>query len=130
MSSIFERFELASFKRLYNNAKSVAKRNNKPTLLVLIDMIRCILKDHVGYMEYNLFNFVNKSKEKRDTYVTFDYSQYLYKTMNDPEGIKLFNSKLAFNKIFKDYLGRDFLDISNSTFEDFIERTILSKSNF
>ena len=119
MSSIFDRFELASFKRLYNNASSVAKRNNKLTLAVLFDMANCILKDHVGYMEYNLFNFVNKPQKLRDTYVTFDYSQYLFKTLNDPEGIKLFNSKLAFNKIFKDYIGRDFLDISNSSFEEF-----------
>lgn len=119
MSSIFDRFELASFKRLYNNASSVAKRNNKLTLVVLFDMVNCILKDHVGYMEYNLFNFVNKPQKLRDTYVTFDYSQYLFKTLNDPEGIKLFNSKLAFNKIFKDYIGRDFLDISNSSFEEF-----------
>lgn len=119
MSSIFDRFELASFKRLYNNASSVAKRNNKLTLAVLFDMVNCILKDHVGYMEYNLFNFVNKPQKLRDTYVTFDYSQYLFKTLNDPEGIKLFNSKLAFNKIFKDYIGRDFLDISNSSFEEF-----------
>ena len=121
MSSIFDRFELASIKRLLNNAKEVHRYSRVPTLFILCDMASCILKDHIGYMEYNLFHFVNKPKEKRDTYVTFDYSQNLFKTLNDPKYIDIFNDKLQFNKIFKDYLGRDFLDIGESTFEQFEE---------
>ena len=119
MGSIFDRFELASFKRMYNNAKAVHDYSGVNTLYILFDMAKCILNDHVGFMEYNLFHFVKKSKKDRDTYVTFDYSQNLFKTLNDKEHIALFNDKLQFNKIFKDYLGRDFLDISESSFEDF-----------
>ncbi len=119
MSSIFDRFELSSFKRLYENAKAVHDYSGKSTLLILFDMAQCILNDHIGYMEYNLFHFVGKSKEDRKTYVNFDYSQNLFKTLNDREYIGLFNDKLEFNRIFKDYLGRDFLDIANSEFEDF-----------
>ncbi len=119
MSSIFDRFELSSFKRMYENAAAVHKYSGKNTLLILIDMANCILHDHIGYMEYNLFHFVNKSKKDRQTYVTFDYSQYLFKTLNEKEYIDLFNDKLKFNVIFKDFLGRDFLNISESSFEDF-----------
>ena len=119
MSSIFDRFELSSFKRMYENAKAVHEYSGKNTLLILFDMAQCILNDHIGYMEYNLFHFVNKSREKRKTYVNFDYSQYLFKTLNDKEYIDLFNDKLAFNEIFRDYLGRQFLNIENSEYEDF-----------
>ena len=119
MSSIFDRFELASFKRMYANAKAVHDHSGKNTLLILIDMAQCILNDHIGYMEYNLFHFVNKSREDRKTYVTFDYSQHLFKTLNDPEYLALFNDKLSFNKIFKEYLGREFLDISEASLDDF-----------
>ena len=119
MSSILDRFELASFKRMLNNAKQVHKYSGKPTLYILFDMAKCILVDHVGYMEYNLFHFVNKNKKQRDTYVTFDYSQHLFKTLNNPEYIEVFNDKLSFNKLFKDYLGRGFLDVVNSTYEQF-----------
>lgn len=121
MSSIFDRFELASFKRMYHNAKEVHAYSGKPTLFILIDMAKCILKDHVGYMEYNLFHFVDKPQAKRDTYVTFEYSQSLFKKLNDPEYIPLFNDKLSFNKVFKDYLGREFLDISQAEFAEFEE---------
>ena len=119
MSSIFDRFELQSFKRMYDNAKAVHKYSHKNTLFILMDMAKCILKDHVGYMEYNLFHFVNKPQNKRDTYVNFDYSQYLFKTLNEKEYIDLFNDKLQFNEIFKDYLGRDFLNIEKASYEDF-----------
>ncbi len=119
MSSILDRFELASFKRMYANAKAVHDHSGKNTLLILIDMAQCILNDHIGYMEYNLFHFVNKSREDRKTYVTFDYSQHLFKSLNDSEYIGLFNDKLKFNQIFKELLGREFLDIGNSEFEDF-----------
>ncbi|MBQ6334188.1 MAG: hypothetical protein IJI46_03850 [Erysipelotrichaceae bacterium] len=120
MSSIFDRFELSSFKRMYANARAVHEYSGKNTLFILADMALCILNDHIGYMEYNLFHFVDKPKEKRKTYVTFDYSQYLFKKLNDPEYIELFNDKLKFNVIFKDLLGREFLDINNSTYEDFV----------
>ena len=116
MSSIFDRFELSSFKRMYENAKAVHEYSGKNTLLILFDMAQCILNDHIGYMEYNLFHFVNKSREKRKTYVNFDYSQYLFKTLNDKEYIDLFNDKRAFNEIFRDYLGRQFLNIENSEY--------------
>ncbi len=120
MSSIFDRFELSSFQRLWNNAKAVHEYSHKPTLLILADMARCILFDHVGYMEYNLFHFVGKPQKLRDTYVIFDYSQYLFKTLNDPDCLVLFNDKLSFNKIFKDYLGRGFLDIAEASYDDFV----------
>lgn len=104
---------------MINNARSVHERSGKPTLLILLDMAKCILRDHVGYMEYNLFNFVSKNQSQRDTYVNFDYSQNLFRTLNDPEYSRLFNDKLEFNRIFSQYLGREYLDISQSTFEDF-----------
>ena len=120
MSSIFDRFELSSFQRLWNNAVAVHKLSRKPVLFILADMACCILFDHVGYMEYNLFHFIGKSKRQRDTYVTFDYSQHLFKTLNDPDYLQLFNDKLSFNKIFHDYLGREFLDISETDYDDFV----------
>lgn len=121
MSSILNRFELASFKRLFNNANQVHKFSGKNTLLILIDMGICIFRDKVGYMEYNLFNFANKPQSKRNTYVTFEYSQNLFKTLNDKEATAVFNDKLQFNKIFLDIMGRDFIDIGESTYEDFVK---------
>lgn len=132
MSSIWDRFEWESIRRMINNAKEVHKYSGRPTLFILFDMAVCILKDHVGYMEYNLFHFVGKSGKDRFTYITFDDSQKLFKILNDPEYIPLFNDKLSFNRIFKDYLGRGFLDLNEATEEEFIsfckgKKTVFAK---
>ena len=119
--SILNRFELASIKRMFNNAKSVSKYSGKSFLYVLFDMASCILNDNIGYMEYNLFHFVGKSKELRKTYIDFNHSQTLFRMLNDREYMENFDSKLKFNEIFKEFIGRDFIDAANCTDEEFKE---------
>jgi len=113
LSSILNRFELASIKRMLNNARMVSNYSSKSLLYVLFDMSKSILKDNVGYMEYNLFNFVNKDENQRKTYVTFNESQSLFKLLNDRDYMEIFNNKLVFNERFKDYIGREFIDAAH-----------------
>lgn len=119
MKSIFNRFELASIKRMFNNAYSVSKYSGKSMLYVLIDMSKCILKYNIGYMEYNLFHFVGKPQELRDTYVDFNHSQALFRILNDRAYMDNFDNKLKFNKIFSEYLGREFIDAAHCSDEEF-----------
>lgn len=112
-SSILNRFELASIGRMLNNAKQVAKYSNKSIVYVLFDMSKCILKDNIGYMEYNLFHFIDKPESLRKTYVDFNHSQALFKKLNDKEYMDIFDNKLMFNEKFKDYIGRDFIDAAH-----------------
>lgn len=118
-SSILNRFELASISRMIHNARMVSKYSGKPVLSVLFDMSKCILNDNIGYMEYNLFHFVDKSKEDRKTYVDFNHSQKLFKILNDREYMDIFDNKLIFNDHFKDYLGREFIDAAHCSDEQF-----------
>ena len=120
LKSTLDRFELASIKRMYENAKTVKKHSGGSMLFILSDMGKCILKDNIGYMEYNLFNFKGKPKKVRDTYITFDKSQKLFKTLNDPNYLEVFDNKLLFNEKFKDFIGRDFIDAAHCSDEQFI----------
>lgn len=119
MNSILNRFELASIKRMFNNARMVAKYSNKSIIYVLFDMSKCILKDNIGYMEYNLFHFVGKSQELRNTYVDFNHSQALFRMLNDRDYMNVFDNKLIFNERFKDYIGREFIDAAHCSREEF-----------
>ena len=118
-SSIFDRFELASFKRMYNNALQVAKYSGKSIFYVLFDMSKAILKDNIGYMEYNLFHFIDKPEQLRKTYVDFNHSQALFKMLNDPNYMDVFDNKLIFNEKFKQYIGRDFIDAAHCSDAEF-----------
>lgn len=118
-SSILNRFELASIQRMINNARMVSNYSGKPVLSVLFDMSKCILNDNIGYMEYNLFHFVDKSEKDRKTYVDFNHSQKLFKMLNDKEYMNIFDNKLLFNERFKEYLGREFIDAAYCSDEEF-----------
>lgn len=113
IKSILNRFELASISRMLNNASHVASYSGKSIIFVLADMAKCILKDNIGYMEYNLFHFVDKTEEDRKTYVDFNHSQKLFSLLNDRAYMDDFDNKLKFNEIFKEYIGRDFIDAAH-----------------
>ena len=115
------RFELASIKRMINNARMVSKDSNHSIFYVLIDMSKCILKDNIGYMEYNLFNFVDKPDNLRKTYLDFNHSQALFNMLNDRNYTGIFSDKLKFNERFKDYIGREFIDAAHCSLQEFKE---------
>lgn len=119
LKTILDRFELDSIRRMINNAKMVANYSNHSFLYVLFDMSKCILKENVGYMEYNFFHYIDKPKDKRDTYVTFDKSKKIYNMLNDDKYIDIFDNKLLFNAKFSDYLGREFIDAAHCSLKDF-----------
>lgn len=110
---ILDRFELASIKRMIVNARNVAKYSKHSIFYVLIDMSKCILNDNIGYMEYNLFHFIDKPQEKRNTYIDFNKSQKIFKMLNDRNYLEVFDNKLKFNELFKEYIGRDFVDAAH-----------------
>ena len=119
LGAILNRFELASIKRMFNNAQMVANYSGKSIFYVLLDMSKCILNDNIGYMEYNLFHFVDKSQEDRKTYIDFNHSQKLFKMLNDSKYMDIFDNKLIFNDYFKEYLGREFIDAAHCSDEEF-----------
>lgn len=117
--AIFNRFEPSAIKRMFNNAKMVSSYSGKPFLYVMADMSKCILKYNVGYMEYNLFHFVDKTQAQRDTYITFNQSQALFSMLNDRAYMDNFDNKLKFDELFKDYIGREFIDAAHCSFNEF-----------
>ena len=121
LKTIFDRFELASIARMFNNARQVAKYSKKSFFYVLYDMSKCILNDGIGYMEYNLFHFIDKPKELRDTYITFNTSQKLFNLLNNREYMDVFDNKLLFNDKFKKYIGRDFIDAAHCSDDEFMK---------
>lgn len=119
--SILNRFELASIFRMINNAKAVSNYSGRSFAYVFMDMAKSIINDNVGYMEYNLFHFIDKPTELRKTYVDFNHSQKLFKMLNDREYMDVFDNKLKFNNKFKDFIGREFIDAAHCTDEEFRE---------
>lgn len=68
------------------------------------------------YFQYEFYNY--KSRERRK-YMTFSKLRYTMNVCNDPSKRELFDDKALFNKTFADYLFRDWLDVTEASYEEF-----------
>ena len=118
---LFRRIRHMSFDRMNDMISRVKKESNKPYLYILFDMIFCAIRYNVGYLDYYVFGFIFCSSSERKTYMTMPVNNRLFKDLNDSDMAKSFDDKLKFNQIFNEYLGREWLDLRVSTFEQFVE---------
>ncbi len=122
---LIQRIKQMDLKNMLKQAKIVNKRCGKPTLFVLVDMIYCGCKYLAGYMDYVVFEFYNLNKKQRATQVTRGINNNIVKALNNKESWHIFDKKDEFNRVFKDFLKRGWLDVENSTpneFEEFCKK--------
>lgn len=82
-------------------------------------MILCLLKYSASPNNYDKFQFYKLNASQRKTYVTYGISQRMIKKFNNQDDIDYFEDKLKFAQTFKNEFKRDFLSVSEMTFEDF-----------
>ena len=109
------------FKEYFNKAEEIGNKINKSKFNVLFDMAKCALKYGSGYMDYFEFEFYLLNDEERSTYLTGRYNNEIIKKYNKREYWHILSDKVEFNNRFKDYLGRDFIDLKTASFKDFKE---------
>ena len=108
-----------NYKQMLEVIDKVHKRSGKSKIYLFFDMIICSLKYQAGYMDYYVFNFENLKSNIRKTFITRGINNNYIRTMNNREYYHLFDNKIEFNNLFKKYLNRDYLDLNNSTLEEF-----------
>ena len=114
--------------KLNKLASDIAKRNNKSVSYVKRDMIKNFLKYGIGYTDYLKGDYINLTKEQKKTFVTTKSFYKILSYLNNPKYDATMSDKLVFNKIFKDYLGREFIDLRTTSVEDF-KKFLKNKKN-
>lgn len=109
----------ASFKKMFKVIDDVAKKTDKSKLFLFFDMINCSIRYGAGYNDYNIFAFYNMNSKQRKTYMTRVKNKKLISYCNNPEYSHIFCNKNEFNKVYKNYLNREYLDLEKVTFEEF-----------
>ncbi len=107
------------FKNFFRIAKKVSKKAKKPTIYILIDMMICGIKYQAGYMDYQEFEFYLLNKNERKTYLTRGINNAIVSKYNNKDYWHILNDKIEFNNKFKKYLNRDYLDLRNTSINDF-----------
>ena len=119
IKNLFRRIKTASFKRMFNNIEVVHNETGISKIIIFFDMLYCGLFKNIGYLDYFIFGFAGKPKSKRKTYMTYNHNTSLFKMVDDEKLSYLLKDKLAFNKHYKDYIGRNFFDPKEGDLEEF-----------
>ena len=96
-------------------AKAVAAESGKPVILIVVDMIWCSVVYQAGYLDYQEFEFWSLSSRERRTWITSGNANSIVVKYNQREYREWFWDKPQFNERFRQYLGRDWLDVREST---------------
>lgn len=99
----------------------ISKNNNKSKLYIKFDIFRNFLKRGIGYTDYFRGNYINLTEKEKDTFVTAKSFYRVIKSLNNNEYIGIFEDKLLFNKFFKEYIKRDFINLKKCTKDEFKE---------
>ncbi len=108
----------ASFKKMGVAIDHAHERSGKNKVAIFLDMVNCTLRYGSGYNDYVIFEFWNLNHKQRDTYLTRMRSKKFIMFMNDHDYAHYFDNKNEFNEKFKDYIGREVIDIATATDED------------
>ena len=104
---------------LFQTVSKVHKACGKNRMAVMADVVKCGLRYGAGYNDYLLCQFYNLTEEQRATYITRQVNNKLVAMLNDREYYHLFDNKKDFYSTFSDCLGRDWLDFTKASEEDF-----------
>lgn len=109
------------YKAMLNKINSIHKKTGMGRIKIFNDMRHCATRYGAGYMDYDLFEMYNLTEEERDTYITRGRNNALIRKYNDPNYNHVFLNKTEFNTIFKDYIKRDWLDLSVASKDEAIK---------
>lgn len=107
------------FKKIAKVINSVHEKTNKNKFLILCDIIICAIRYGAGYNDYDIFEFYNIKHDKRKTFVTRFKNKKLIMMLNNPDYSDLFDKKNEFNDRFKNYLGRDTINMTTASLNSF-----------
>lgn len=111
----------ASFGKFFNVVDEASRLSGKSKAFCMLDILRCMKKFDAGYHDYVIFQWWNLTDEQKDTYLTRFRSKKLIDQVNDETYSHCFDNKNEFNAIFKDYIGRTFIDLATTSKEDVID---------
>jgi hypothetical protein len=106
-------------------ARAVAVESGKPVILIVLDMMWCSVVYQAGYLDYQEFEFWSLSPRQRRTWITSGNANSIVVKYNQRDYRHWFWDKPRFNERFRQYLGREWLDVRESTsaeLEEFTKR--------
>ena len=107
------------YPELFRTVGKVHKITGKNSVGILSDVVRCGIKYGAGFNDYLLCEFYNLTDAQRATYITRSVNNNLVRILNNRDYYHFFDNKAEFYTTFAKYIGRQWLDFSKASKEDF-----------
>lgn len=117
-----------NYKRMDDLITYIAEENKVKKAKVYFDFFLNAATRGIGYVDYLKGNYINLSSEEKKNYLTKRNYVRLVKYLNKRGYQMIFHDKIVFNRIFKDYIGRDFIDIREVGYKGF-KKFVTGKEN-
>jgi hypothetical protein len=95
-------------------AKEASTAHDKWTPAIVVDMLWQAGFRNVGFQDYIDYDFAILSSAERATYMTHPVSNQLSQKYDHPDFRYIFQDKLEFNRVFSDFLRRDWLEVTET----------------
>ena len=106
-------------KKLRDVLDRTQEKCGKNRVFLLLDMLWCAARYGCGFHDYLIFGWYDMNARQRATYITRVSNKRINELCNDPAYSHLFDRKCEFNKLFKEFLGRETVDLAETDRETF-----------
>ena len=96
-----------------------------PRVVILADMVQCSLRYNAGYYDYHEWDYHLMKHRERKTYLTRPQANQLTIKYNNLDFAHNFRNKVHFNRLFGEYIGREWLDVRETSVQQlqaFVEK--------
>lgn len=114
VSYLLKRIRKMDYKLFFNTINILHSKTKKSRLFLFFDIVFCGIKYQAGYLDYSLFEMYDLNKKQRKTILTRGINNTYIKTYNNPSYTTSFSNKSEFNKLFQDYIKRDWIILNGS----------------
>ncbi len=97
----------------------IHKNTGKSKFYIKLDMIMNFLSRGIGYTDYFRGDYINLTKKEKDTFVGAKSFYKVIHYLNNYDYVSIFHDKLIFNKYFKEYIKRDFINLKICSYDEF-----------
>lgn len=119
LKTFLRRLAGGSVKKMFMHIGLIHKETGKNRVWLFFDMTFCIFRFKIGYSDYHCFGFAQVRGKDRHTFLTMNDNITLSKKLNSREAYNFFDDKSEFNKVFAEFIGREWLDLRKASKEDF-----------
>lgn len=98
-------------RRVWSLAVAIAPAAHWPTLRVFLDILWCSIRYEVAFQDYQDWDVFRLSGRERATLLTHPKSNHIAVRYNAASHRHFFADKVEFNRLFAEYLGREWVDL-------------------